>query len=188
MSINIVYSTDDAEFGFSLLADDEIIQRCASRYPADIDTLFWVDYEDEASGSRTVDRDRLLASIDTIISALKRESDLIPDVYMVDYEIVPGVPIEGSEGVSALWIEGQLYRIDGGEDRCVLQKLGIDDRNRSYIIEESDIRHLKEIHCDKKEPLRIRHGKRKTYLPANLRKLRRFVEGLDAQTFTKKIE
>jgi len=71
------------------------------------------------------------------------------EIYSVLIDVLPGrfAPSKAS-GISGIRIDGNLYKIDAGVDRCTLSQVHINDQGLGETVSVQDIRHLRKIATD----------------------------------------
>ena len=95
-------------------------------------------------------RDALLSARGT----LSRVQGARKHVYITSY-CEPGLAeggnallSEGTGGVYGFHMQGNLYGLDAGYDRCVLERIELKPDGTGEVVEEEDVRHLKHIATD----------------------------------------
>lgn len=191
MSIEMVYIVDEAEFSM-VLRDDEVLKRLARRCPRECEVVFGVEEPEDLSFQAPrglVARTELLAAVDRLLFAFKEAPELRPRRYVFDFDIIPGVPVSGDTEVLGVQLPGKegQYRLFGGVGQCVLRRYEVGPDGLSVYKEALDVSSQTVLETESHGPIRIRSTTKRSPIPADLKRLRRFLETQSGEMVTKEL-
>jgi len=125
----------------------------------------------------TAPQAELLAGLDKLLGDIERDLDLLPYCYASRTQHANGMISSGTGGVHGIRLNGDpfFYGLDAGFGELTLTKRAADKDGRGYVVDTTDVRHLKEIATDNMGTIVISRRRLKTGLPESLRRLRAFL-------------
>lgn len=180
MSLEITYLSDNKKYKWRLSANEiEAMDVLASKGLKDkADAVLGViDF-----GKKTcITKSQLFEAVAFLINELENNPDLTPYYFDVEAEIPRGSGnySTGGMGISGLKINGELYDIEHGLDKCLKIKKWQDENMKVHQGEPVDIRHLSIIETDDDSffgDVKIIKRKMSNVLVRNLKKLKIFLE------------
>ena len=186
MGMEITYLAGDRELSFilspTIVETTKILAR--NGFEKEVERIFGVSDFGRESPTNTAD---LLEAIETIISALESEPDLLPYTYSFKIEMPPGSGkySVGSGMASGIRIRGALHSIEGGLDRCELTRDWWDENGVYHGDKPQDIRNLNVLQTDEHGEIKIIKRKSRTCFMRNLRQLRKFLSKVKVETVRK---
>lgn len=181
MSLEITYFSDEnRQYMWRLSANEiEAMDILASKGLRDkIDTVLGVI----GFGKKTcIAKSRLFEAVVFLINEQENNPDLTPYFFDVEAEIPRGSGnySTGGTAISGLKINGELYDIEHGLDKCLKIKKWQDENMKVHQGEPVDIRHLSIIETDDDSffgDVKIIKRKMSNVLVKNLKKLKSFLE------------
>lgn len=180
MSLEITYLSDDKKYKWRLSVNEvEAIDILASKGFKDrVDAVLGV----VGFGKKTfIAQSRLFDAVVFLINELENNPDLTPYFFDVEVEIPRGSGnySTGGTAISGLKINGGLYDIEHGLDKCLKIKKWQDENMKVHQGEPVDIRHLSIIETDDDSifgDVKIIKRKMSNVLVKNLKKLKAFLE------------
>lgn len=96
-----------------------------------------------------------------------------------------GTEIKDSPGLGGgITINGELYRLEAGPNKCNLIKIAVDEKGHGHPTESIDIRDKESIEDDKLGTININKKKKPFKLKSTLVKLKKFLESVNDDEVT----
>lgn len=139
-----------------------------------------------------INADALRKAVLELASFLDQHSDMLPRTYEHKVERIDGVENMhfgfSTGGMSGIRLPGDsehVYVIHSGLNKCTLQKIGINNEGRGYIIETRDVRKVKKIETANMGMLSIRSRRAKSELRRALKDIVEFLDRTSGDTVEK---
>ncbi|MEN6405254.1 MAG: hypothetical protein ABFC77_02160 [Thermoguttaceae bacterium] len=189
MSLQMFYVVDQVEFWVPL-RDDDVFDILAKKYPQETDAVFGLDEPDGVNDPQgVIPRADLLAAVETLLTAFKQKSELTPRQYVFDFEIIPGVPIEGDKEVRGVKLPGKggRYCLFGGVGQCELREWEAGPGSLLAYKEPLDLRDQTVLETESHGQIKIRSMKKRSPIVGDLNRLSQFLESQSGESVTKRL-
>jgi hypothetical protein len=193
MGLDITCKAGKGKLSFRLSNND--IEVCdflrRKGFDKEIDIIFNVSNFGE---STPVDQELLVKSVNHLLTSIKGDSGILLYTYSIKYEIPrnSGQYSSGTGSVSGFEIDGELYSIEAGLDKCELSKLKQDSDGMWRNYEPKDVRNEKTIITSGNFTgdftignIIIEKKKKPTGLIKHLEKLKSFLSKVDVKVIQK---
>jgi len=193
MGLDMTYVAGDAKLTFRLTENDVAVAKILSEKEFDkqISAIFDVsDFGVETS----IQKSSLYESVAHILKCIQNNEKFLPYKYQLEDTIFTkkGSHTSTSNSISGISIDGQLYLLEGGLDRCELSKLRKDENGLWQPYDTKDVRNVKVIKTDGKfvgeysiSDIRIKKKRASIKIVKHLKQLQTFLDKTNTEIVQK---
>ena len=178
MGLDMTYITNIGSFTYNLTSDIGVFSKMAEKgYNDEVEAIIGVlDFGEET----VIKRSDLLESVEVILNLIENQTEMLPYFYSFKMEVPKGSGkyTSGSGMATGVKIDGKIFNIEGGLDKCELVYKWQSDDGEWHQETPIDVRERKVIETDDDcffGDIKISKKKSPSDMLSNIIKLKQFL-------------